>query len=150
MSDITNRIGLPIIISDHNWDGSNSSAPNLAATVTSGALLVSLTDASIAVDPATKSIYGNANMPFNTPTTILSLNVSSSQLYSMQASATAGPVKVELVYNSNPVVVRFFNSAFPNTDMVFPTGFVFSGNMQIRMTNLYSEAQTGYATLFYA
>jgi hypothetical protein len=47
MSDITNRIGLPIIISDHNWDGSNSSAPNLAATVTSGALLVSLTDASI-------------------------------------------------------------------------------------------------------
>jgi len=54
------------------------------------------------------------------------------------------------VYNSNPVVVRFFNSAFPNTDMVFPTGFVFSGNMQIRMTNLYSEAQTGYATLFYA
>ena len=150
MSDITNRIGLPIIISDFNWDGSSSSAGNLAATVTSGALLVSLTDASIAIDPATKTAHGSTNMPFNTPTTVCSLTVPTGQLYSMQASASAGPVKVEVVNNSTTIVVRFFNSAFPNTDMTFPTGFVFSGTMEIKMTNLYSETQTGYATLFYA
>jgi len=149
MSDITNRLGLPTFISSYDWDGSNAEAQFLTANVSSGALLVSLTDSSVVVDPATKSTHGNANMPFNTPTTVCTLSVTGAQLYTIQAAASAGPVKVELLNNSTPVVVRFFNSAFPNTDMTFPTGFVVSGTLDIVMTNLYSETQTGYATIFY-
>ena len=150
MSDITNRLGLPIFISDYNWDGTSSTAISQAATVTSGALLVSLTDSSIQVDPATLAAYGSASMPFNTSTLITEVTVPQGQLYSIQASATAGPVKVAVVSNSATIAVRFFNSAYPNTDMAFPTGFVFSGTMQIYMTNLYEQTQTGYATIFYA
>ncbi len=148
MSDITNRLGLPTYITDFNWDGSSATAISQAANVTSGALLVSLSDSSIVIDPATQGTFGSANMPFNTPTTVCTVNAAG-QLYSLQASATAGPVKVELQQNGAPVVVRFFNSAYPNTDMTFPTGFIFSGTLDIVMTNLYSEAQTGYATIFY-
>jgi hypothetical protein len=150
MSDVTNRLGLPIFISDYSWDGSSLEAQSLAATVTSGALLVSLTDSSIQVDPATKAQHGYDVMPFDVPTLITTLTVAKGQLYSIQAAATAGPVKVSVVNNTDTIAVRFFNSAFPNTDMAFPTGFVFSGTLSIYMTNLYEQAQTGYATIFYA
>lgn len=149
MSDVTNRLGLPTFISDYNWDGTNANAVSQAASVTSGALLVSLANGNIAFDPATQSAHGSALMPFNVPTPVCTLSVVSAQLYSMQASASAGPVKVEILNNSSVVAVRFFNSAFPNTDMTFPTGFVVSGTVDIVMTNLYSETQTGYATIFY-
>ena len=149
MSDITNRLGLPTFISNYSWDGSSATAISQVANVTSGALLVSLTDSTIVVDPATQVAFGSANMPFNVPVVVCTLtNVG--QLYSLQASASAGPVKVELQQNGSPVVVRFFNSAYPNTDMAFPTGFTFSGTLDIVMTNLYSETQTGYATIFYS
>jgi hypothetical protein len=149
MSDITNRLGLPTFISNYSWDGSSTTAISQVANVTSGALLVSLTDSTIVVDPATQSAFGSANMVFNTPVTVCTVNAVG-QLYSLQAAATAGPVKVELQQNGSPVVVRFFNSAYPNTDMAFPTGFTFSGTLDIVMTNLYSDTQTGYATIFYA
>lgn len=149
MSDVTNRLGLPTFLSNYAWDGSSSTAVSQVANVTSGALLVSLTDTSIVIDPATQSVFGSANMPNNTPTSVCTLT-GFGQLYSLQAAATAGPVKVELQQNGSPVVVRFFNSSYPNTDMTFPTGFTFSGTLDIVMTNLYSETQTGYASIFYA
>lgn len=149
MSDITNRLGLPTFISDYTWDGSNASANNQVVNVTSGALSVALTDGSIDINPATSTQFGSAVMPSNTPTTVCTLSTFG-ELYSIQASASAGPVKVELQKNGLPVVVRFFNSAFPNTDMTFPTGYTFSGTLDIVMTNLYSESQTGYASIFYA
>jgi hypothetical protein len=149
MSDVTNRLGLPTFISDYAWDGTSVNAVSQAASVTSGALLVSLANGNIAIDPATQSVHGSSLMTFGVPVNVCTLNVLSAQLYSMQAAASAGPVKVEIVNNSSVVAVRFFNSAFPNTDMVFPTGFVVSGTVDIVMTNLYSDTQTGYATIFY-
>lgn len=160
MTDLS-KVGLPTFISDFDWDGTSSGAVSSVANVTSGALHVKVADGSTSIHPADASVV-NAQLLMSgstAATSIASLNISagtSVDLYSISASASAGPCKVEVVKQtiSGALVTKFFNSANPSVDFNWPTGFKVEGgmagdNVTVQITNFTGLQQTAYASIFY-
>ena len=160
MTDLS-KVGLPTFISDFGWDGTTSGAVSSVANVTSGALHVKVAGGSTSIQPADASVV-NAQLLMSGSTgatSIASLNISagtSVDLYSISASASAGPCKVEVIKQtiSGALVTKFFNSANPSADFSWPTGFKVEGgmsgdNVSIQITNFTGLQQTAYASIFY-
>jgi len=160
MTDIS-KVGLPTFISDFGWNGTSSGALSSVAHVTSGALLVQVADGSNSIQPADAAVV-NAQLLMSGSTgstTITSLNIaagSSVDLYSISASASAGPCKVELIKQttSGAIITKFFNSSNPSVDFSWPTGFKIEGgiageNVSVNVTNFTGLQQTAYASIFY-
>jgi hypothetical protein len=160
MTDIS-KVGLPTFISDFGWDGTSSGAVSSVAHVTSGALHVQVAGGSTSIQPADATVV-NAQLLFSGSTgstSITSLNIAagaSVDLYSISASASAGPCKVELVKQtvSGALITKFFNSSNPSVDFTWPTGFKVEGgmagdNVSVKITNFTGLQQTAYASIFY-
>jgi hypothetical protein len=160
MTDLS-KVGLPTFISDYGWDGTSSGAVSSVANVTSGKLHVHIDGGSTSIQPADYSVV-NAQLLMSgstgsTPITTLNIAPNTSvDLYSINASASAGPCKVELLKNtvSGAFTTKFFNSANPSVDFSWPTGFRVSAGpsgetISVTITNFTGLQQTAYASIFY-
>lgn len=137
------RYGLPVSLVDANDSSS-------FANIVNGKLVVTSTD--FASADIVNEYDTNVAAADGSATTLSSYTVGASKkllLKSVQASCSAGPVKLEVYQDSNLLATTFLSPFNPSEQIVFDPGFVANATESIicKAYNKTGQAQSVYTTI---
>jgi hypothetical protein len=141
MADVVNTFGMPITLAGPVLV---SGLPSYASVI-SGKLLV--TDGNN--DKTVVNQYGTAANVTSGSIGVAATYYSSGQflLKSVQASASAGPCKVQVLVNSGVLATSFFSSINPSVNIEFSDGYLVSGTVGCIIQNNNPNTQDVYANI---